>query len=202
MTVHVQPESVFRLDRNGCSFWPEYAQSSSCCDLSVNADRDIYNKGIPVQSCRFGDSCEEDSPELGCFKVKDPIIFSLNGWKHWNVILLNRRPDNRIVSLLPNSGQSNIRIPSEGAIDIPETGYWVVQRQDPPGIHQFAAIFHEKEWLEKEMDVSWFHKQLSLESDVDQQRSALSRLVDWLEAQDGTKPRPFEIVIKDMEVTL
>ena len=178
----------------------EFQQASGHCDLLASGSENTFFGN--AESSRFGspDKGDNNEPALGSFKVRDPIVFELKSWQNWNVILLNRRPDNRIVCLLPNSEQPAVKIPGDGVLNLPENGHWEVQQQDPPGTHHFMAIFHEKDWLQKEIDLPWFYKQLSLESDVDQQRSVLSKLVDWLEMQDTIKPRPFEVVVKDLEV--
>ena len=195
-------EFVRLLDSGPWKVLCELQQSREHCDLSASGSDLEDENATELNSSRFGPVGNKQKPEpaLGYFKVRSPIIFELSGWQNWNVILLNRRPDNRIICLLPNSDQPTVKIPKDGVLHLPECGHWEVQPQDPPGTHQFMAIFHEKDWLQKEIDLPWFYKQLSMESDVDQQRSVLSKLVDWLEIQDSVKPRPFEVVVKDLEV--
>lgn len=143
---------------------------------------------------------KEEGPELGIYRISEHIAFEFKGKPDWSVLFLNHRPDGKVVSLLPNAFGSKYSITGRGTLRLPEEAFWVVQVDDPPGTHVFAAIFYHDKVSSQLFDESSYAPLLDPNSSIDDQRLSISMLFERLEKLKTKINQPFEVIAKEMYI--
>jgi len=156
---------------------------------------------LPTGNTRFGPKSETAESDLGIFRQRDAIAFEFNGKPNWNVILLNRRPDGKIICLVPNDYGSKSTINEEGYLRLPEESYWEVYANDLPGTHLFACVFYDPENSDEIDSAVELVKSLTVDSPFEDLRIALSGLYENLNKYKKRQRKPYNIIVKDMYVT-
>lgn len=169
--------------------------------LRASQNPDNSHEG-PTEDHRFGPigPAKTDEHKLGVFTILQKIAFDFKSKPSWNVLLLNRQPEGKVVSLLPNNFGSNHTLNEEGYLRLPEEDFWLVKDDTVPGNHVFAAIFYDSKVSELLLDMTSYSRLFGESSRLDDQRSALSDLYNRLSKLKSKSKQPFEIVIKELYV--